>query len=71
MTEKLDTWTVHYNFDGSAWAMDVKAKDGKEAMERLQRAAAFGRLSGRQVLSIPIAPSWLVSLVLRLWHGRS
>jgi hypothetical protein len=45
---------VDYSFNGALWEMHVKAADENEAMQRVQRAAAFGHVSGRQVLSIPI-----------------
>jgi hypothetical protein len=62
--QKFNTWIVDYSFDGKLWEMHIKAANEVEAMERVARAAAFGKVSGRQVLSIPIP---FGMSMLRLW----
>ena len=71
MEPKFAKWGIEYNLDGKRWALDVMAADEHDAMRRVKQAASFGTVCGREVLSIPLAPFWLVSLGRRIWRGRS
>ena len=72
MEPKLAKWGIEYNMDGKKWSLDVMAADEADAMRRVNQAAAFGAVIGREVFSIPLGPSWLVEPLARWWfRGRS
>ena len=66
MEPKFEKWGVQYGLDGKRWSLDVMAVDADDAMRRVKRAAAFGTVIGRQVISVKIAPDWVLPLWRRL-----
>ena len=64
MTDDFRHYAVRYNLDGARWTIDVMAVSEDDARRRIERAAAFGRVIGPMLFSIPIAPNWAV----RLWQ---
>ena len=71
MEPKFYKWGVEYGLDGKRWSLDVMAADEADAMRRVKQAAAFGEVCGREVLSIPLGPSWLLEPIVRWFRGRS
>jgi hypothetical protein len=54
--EKFQTFLFSYSHDGSRWSFEIKAKDRKDAMARLNRIS-FARYDGELKASIPVTPT--------------
>jgi len=63
--KKWPTWLFSYNFEGKQWSMEVVARDHDEAKRRLDAAAAWGKLDGELIASVPLSRGgFLVPLVV-------
>ncbi len=51
--ESFRPYLVDYGFEGAQWSMTVMARDERDAMLRVQRAAAFGKCVGELMMTIP------------------
>jgi hypothetical protein len=46
MEEKWGDYSVDYSLDGKQWSASIRATSEQDAKRRLDRAAAFGKVSG-------------------------
>lgn len=46
MSEKWAEYSVDFTLDGKQWALPVMATSEEDAKRRIDRAAAFGKISG-------------------------
>lgn len=64
---KWPTWMFSYNFDGKQWSMEVIAPTAEEAKRRLDAAAAWGKLDGELIASVPLVRGgFLIPIVVWL-----
>lgn len=74
MGEQWGNYSVDYSLDGSQWSMPVRATSAEDAKRRIDRAAAFGNITGPWSDPIPAWHGWLwVPLIVwwRNWRQRN
>lgn len=57
--EKLKTYLFSYRHDGADWAIELYARDERDALVRRAKLAS-ARLDGVVVATLPASQSWLV-----------
>lgn len=54
--EEFETYGIEYHYKGATWVLHIEAQSARDAMARLQRAAASGKVIGELQMVIPAAP---------------
>jgi hypothetical protein len=70
-THAYKTWLLSYRYKGADWSMQIIALDADDAMQRVKMCAAFGKVDGELMETIPaFAGAGLLTRIICWWRNN-